>query len=150
MPLARYYEAMNAVAVGRRIEAVSAAEVIALDAAGALPPQPPMEIPRRAPTRAEWEALSWLLALDGPRVIGVAAYRDVYDYHVAADVREIIVVNGRARGCIELLRHMSDGAFALDRRLVGNVSIRNRPMQKLLGRVSRSMPSRLVFEGYAR
>jgi hypothetical protein len=133
------------VALGRRIEAVSAAEVIALDAAGALPVDHRAPAPgQRRPTRDEWSALSWLVEWDGRRVAGVAAYRDLYDYHGARDAREIVTVQGTPRAATELVRAIIGAALSEGRSCIGAVDAENVGMRRFLAK--QGVATRCLFE----
>ena len=130
-----------------RCRPIAASLVSAIDAAGKLP-RPVFGFIRhpdsRDPTQEEAEALSWLTVWDreptsGPE--GIAAYRDVYDYHTGRDVREVIYLAGGRRACFDVLHAMADGP----RRLVGTFDMDNQRLFRFVERLG-GIPTRIYFE----
>jgi hypothetical protein len=134
-----------------RIERVPCMLVGLLAADGKLPALPPSIMAlakrekRRTPMLEEAAAYSWVIASDGDpetgKIFGVLGYRDVFDFHTATDVREIVYVAGPAT--VALMRWIRGDTA---RRLIGALDIGN-------GRMCRAMiamgfkPKRIVFEG---
>jgi hypothetical protein len=122
------------------IERVPALFVSQLLAQGILPAAPEAVIAsahvpeRRDMTIQEAAALTWVICGPFHRPRGVAAYRDVFDYHVSADVREVIHIAGSRRAVVSLARFLRDDARTLSRRCVGTMDLSNKPMIHLLGR----------------
>jgi hypothetical protein len=131
----------------RRVECVPALYIATLDAAGLIPAQAKRVVPKRDATLEEVADLTWLVEWGGSDqgVNGVASYRDVYDYHSGADVREIVFITGDRRACVALLRAMADGARAIDRRIVGAIDFENTAMANLLSRLG-YVRTRTYFE----
>lgn len=142
----------------RAVERVPALFVGLLEDAGKLPllPSPIASLGQhgthRPATLTEVAALSWIVAWDGPKLdangfrkaAGVAAYRDVFDYHTSSDVREIIHIAGTRRGTIDLLRYMRAEANALGLRCIGSVDLDNTAMVAVLQQMGTL--TRVVFE----
>lgn len=126
----------------RRIEPVPAALIALLEAAGKLPLLPDCAKEDgtlgRHPLLSEVVALKWVLAWHGPAVdeagfrspVGVAAFRDVYDYPTGRDVREVVHLTGSRRAIVDLFRWMREDAKK--RPLIGSVSVGNDPMNRAL------------------
>ena len=139
----------------RTIQVVPALFIGLLEAAGKLPRLPSAIATlgiggdQRQATLRECAALSWIVEMRGGvldeygigDVLGVGAYRDVYDYHTSSDVREIVHVAGTRRAIVNLIEYMRAGAHEQGRRVLGVVDAMNLPMQRLLlrldGRVTR-------------
>lgn len=140
----------------RSVERVPALFVGLLEEAGKLPSLPRFvdahgeHAKARTATLAEVAALTWLVAWDGPKVdangfrkpVGVGAYRDVYDYHTASDVREIIHVAGSRRACIDLVRFMMQDKV----KCVGCIGVENTDMFAVLKALGGEV-TRVYFEG---
>lgn len=146
----------------RSIERVPALFIGLLEEAGKLPALP-LHIERlgrtakaRAASLSEVTALTWIAAWDGPKIdgagfvkpVGVAAYRDVFDYHTASDVRELVHVAGTPRSVRDLVVFLRDEARGEKRRLIGSIDVENVQMAALLKRVGGEM-TRVVFEDAA-
>lgn len=83
----------------------------------------------RKPVFADMESVKWLAVWEGSRtdsdgfrkVAGLATYRDIYDWHRSADVREILALRGSRRSIVALVRHLVASAIEDERLLVGAV-----------------------------
>jgi RimJ/RimL family protein N-acetyltransferase len=125
--------------VNRRISRVPALHVSQLFVAGDLPGAPDdvlraADVPeRRDMTISEAAALTWLLCGPTEKPLGVAGYRDVYDYQTSSDVREVTHLAGSARAVVDLVRFLI--ADAKMRRCTGRMDAGNERMIRLLGRL---------------
>lgn len=143
----------------RSIEKVPPLFIGLLEEAGKLPALPRhieglgRSAKARAATLEEVTALTWLVAWDGPKIdargfvkpVGVAAYRDTFDYHTASDVRELVHVAGSRRSVRDLVVCIRDDARAQKRRLVGCIDVENVEMAAVLQRLDGKM-TRVMFE----
>jgi len=145
----------------RSIERVPVLLIGLLDAAGNLPLLPPhidglgRASRARAATLDEAASLTWLAAWDRPRIdakgakiqkpVGIAAYRDVFDYHTGTDVREVVHIAGTRRAVYELMRTMRDQARIVGLRLIGSIAVENTAMAAVLKGLGGEM-TRVVFE----
>jgi hypothetical protein len=117
---------------GRRVLAIPPLLVMLLKDLDRLPKIPnepdPTVFGYRFPSLAEMEAVTWIAEWESRQVddqgrfirpAGLAAYRDVYDYHTASDVREVVLVAGSRRAVVAMTRWMIASARASGRRLIG-------------------------------
>lgn len=117
----------------RVLEVIPALLVMMLSDLGKLPEIPNLPKPTtcgfRKPELADMESLRWLACWGGARtdrdgfrrVAGLASFRDVYDWHLSSDVRELVAIRGSKRACVELTRWLVADGMAHGRRLVGAV-----------------------------
>jgi len=133
----------------RRIERVPVLAVALLEAEGRLPrlPEVAAQSGPRGATLAEAASLTWLLAYQGEKVLGVASFRDEYDWTTGWEVRRIQHVAGSARASLDLVRWMDADARANGRRCVGSVDRRNTAMRVALVALGAKPSSRVLFEG---
>jgi len=131
----------------RQLEWVTATTVRALHADGKLPvPSGPPKPGQRLPTIEEWLALRWILAWERDTVVGVGAFRPIYDYHSGRDVHEIVLVRGSRRAVVDLTRRMIENARSHGRPCIGAVDFRNLGMRNFLA--TEAYPVREVFEAF--
>lgn len=138
----------------RSVEVIPALLVMMLNDLGKLP-----EIPNlpdgssfgfRKPTLEDMQSLTWVAYWEGKKtdmdgfrkVSGLAAFRDLYDWHSASDVRELVSIRGSKRACTLLTKWILADGLAHNRRLVGAIQIAgdwklSRFMNNLGGRVTR-------------
>lgn len=129
----------------RIIEKVPPALIGLLEAAGRLPllPDAVRSIESTSSSRnamlSEITALVWIAQWHGDRIddtlgfrapVGIAAYRDVYDYCSGRDIREIIHVVGTPRSIVDLIAWMHEDAGK--RPLTGSVNFDNDDMNDFL------------------
>lgn len=129
-------------AASRPIEAVPAALVMLMAAAGKLPvlARPPKQFGFREPGLEETAALVWVFQWQGCRVdatgirrpIGLCAYWDRYDFGSASDVREIVYLDGSKRSVFDIIRYLRVKTHDDGRRLVGGVVASNEKQLKTL------------------
>lgn len=135
---------------GTSIERVPCMLIALLAAEGRIP-EPPADVMalsqrkhRRIPTAAEAGAYAWVIASDGDpesgKISGVLAYRDVFDFHTASDVREVVYVTGPATP--RLVRWLAKDTA---RRIIGAVDLGNERMKRALVALGYA-PTRIVFE----
>jgi hypothetical protein len=96
----------------------------------------------RVPTLGEADAFVWMLATRNDWEHSVLAYRDVFDWHTASDVREVCYVGGPAT--ITLLKQLRRET-PRERRLIGNIDIQNVRMVRALLALGYA-PTRTLFE----
>ena len=130
--------------VRRRVEKVPALLVAMMTDAGKLPvcPRPPSDtLGFRVPTLAELAALNWICVWEHDSVVdergirsavGVASFRDVYDWHSASDVREIVSIMGTPRAIVDLVRWLRFDASIFGRRCIGTFDRKNSGLGKML------------------
>jgi hypothetical protein len=107
----------------------------------------------RKPTLEDAAKFVWLCAWEGHRVdehgfrnvAGVAAYRDVYDYHSYAEVRECVSLGGSPRACFELVDYMRSKALMKNRRFIGTFDLDNEQLREALERTGLRV-SRITME----
>ena len=146
----------------RSIERVPALFIGLLEEAGKLPAlstcidRMGRTASERNATLSEVAALTWLVAWDRPKLdaegftkpIGIAAYRDAFDYHTASDIREVVHIAGTRRAVYEMMLSLRDSARASQRRLIGCVDIGNLEMAQMLCSMGGSV-TRVMFEDIA-
>jgi hypothetical protein len=115
----------------RCIEMIPALLVMMLNDLGKLPDIPNLPQPGvlgfRKPELSDMESVKWLAEWEGPRtdkdgfrrVAGLAAFRDLYNWHSASDVREVVAIRGSCRAVVDLTVWMRDDAMSHNRRLIG-------------------------------
>jgi hypothetical protein len=107
----------------------------------------------RRPTLEDVTKFVWLCAWEGDRVdehgfrkvAGVSAYRDVYDYHACAEVRECVSLSGSPRACFELVEYMRVEALTKNRRFMGTFDLDNVQLREALKRTGLRV-SRITME----
>lgn len=116
------------------------------------PPQPGI-LGFRKPGLREMEALTWVAEWEGTQrdgnglrtVSGLAAYRDLYDFHTASDVREIVYFAGSPRAVVDIVRSIITQAYACGRRTIGALDLSNTKMERLMTEVG-GKSTRVVLE----
>jgi hypothetical protein len=102
---------------------------------------------------AEMEAVKWVCLWEGSatdkhglrKVSGIGSYRDHYDYHRSADVREVTYLAGSPRACFEILRFVKDSAERLGLLTMGSFDMDNRGLRRAAERLG-GVCTRLVAE----
>ena len=119
--------------ISRCVELIPPLLVMMLNDLGKLPAIPNLPLPGklgfRKPELADMESAKWLAAWGGPKVdkdgfrqvAGLACFRDYYEMHTSADVRELCAIRGTPRAVVELTRWLRDDAEMHERRLVGSI-----------------------------
>jgi len=122
----------------RGIEEVPAVLIDALHIAGLLPtlaPQIAALGQRGTPRTADHDEVAnirWLIAWQREVAVGVAAYRDVFDPHTSATVREVVHIAGSRRAVIELGRYLIEGTRTYGLPLVATVDRDNEAMRAVM------------------
>jgi hypothetical protein len=140
------------------IERVPAMMIALLEQAGDLPHMPEAYAVNvgpgfRKPCFEDGNALTWLLAWDGPRSegfanhkpSGVLGYEDRYDFHIASETRAVIYLAGTRRAVVDLLRTVKRESRDAGRRLIGAIDLHNQPLARVLQRLG-ATATRTVFE----
>ena len=134
-------------ASSRCVELLPPLLVMMLNELGKLPEIPNLPKPGalgfRKPELADMERVKWLASWEGDRtdkdgfrkVAGLASFRDTYDWHEAADVRELLAIRGSRRAVVDLVCWMRDDAEAHDRRLVGLMERNDCGLAQLIARL---------------
>jgi hypothetical protein len=143
----------------RIVEVVPALLVMMLKDMGKLPgvPTPPtgQHFGFRSPMLPEMESVVWAATWGGKHlaangsfnpVMGLAAYRDIYDFHTASDVRDVVYITGTPRAVVELMRTLEAQASELGRRLIGSFELDNDGMKRMMGRLGGRMTRMLRWE----
>ncbi|GAC1496081.1 MAG: hypothetical protein NVS1B2_15750 [Vulcanimicrobiaceae bacterium] len=134
--------------VRRGIEQVPLSAIALLYAADGLPALPPSvtalrdQSTGRPATVEELASLTWLLARHVAVPVGVAAYRDVYDWNTARDVRQLVHIAGSPRAIFDLLWYLRANT---DLPLLGDVDAANTMIEPFLALIG-GKKTRCVWE----
>lgn len=154
--------AATRISASRCIIEVPLGTIRTLDRIGALP-RLPQEITnaqvsphRREPTPDDMICLRWLLVIEGkdtgwesafqiPRVVGVGAFWNRYDFHSGTDASEIIHLAGSRRAIRELVVRICEIAKADGRHVFGSIGGANIELRRMLRKLGHCA-TRVTFE----
>jgi hypothetical protein len=142
----------------RCIEMIPALLVMMLNDLGKLPDIPNLPQPGvlgfRKPELSDMEAVKWLAEWCGPRtdkdgfrkVAGLACFRDLYEWHSASDIREVVAIRGSRRAVANLTIWMRDDARSHNRRLSGSFERFDVGLAQLMARLGGKPTTRVLWE----